>query len=134
MGTTTIEARCNARPTRLAFILPRPDRDLMMNVIARATTLWGGLFEVKGGARTGVHHHGEQQTIAYVLSGVCEVRWGANGQFTASAGAGDFIHVPAFLPHMEINPSETESFHWVVVRSTATPIVVNLPDDIWPAG
>jgi hypothetical protein len=44
MGTTTIEARCNARPTRLAFILPSPDRDLLLNVISRATTLWGGIF------------------------------------------------------------------------------------------
>ena len=70
------------------------------------TTMWGGMFEVKPGARTGIHHHGEQQTIAYVLSGVCEVRWGANGEFAASAEAGDFIHVPAFLPHMEINPSD----------------------------
>jgi uncharacterized RmlC-like cupin family protein len=33
------------------------------------SALWGGLFEVKPGARTGIHHHGEQQTIAYVLSG-----------------------------------------------------------------
>jgi hypothetical protein len=44
MATTTIEARCNARPTRLAFILPRPDRALLFSVIARATRLWGGLF------------------------------------------------------------------------------------------
>src|SRR5271154_6728784 len=87
------------------------------------STMWGGVFEVKPGARTGIHHHGAQQTIAYVLSGVCEVRWGERGEFAATAKAGDFIHVPAFLPHMEINPSETESFHWVVVRSTATPIV-----------
>jgi uncharacterized RmlC-like cupin family protein len=95
------------------------------------TSMWGGRFEVKPGARSGIHHHGDQQTIAFVLSGVCEVRWGARGEFAATAKAGDFIHVPAFLPHMEINPSITESFHWVVVRSTATPIVVNLPDDMW---
>ena len=44
MGTTTIDARCNARPTRLAFILPTPDRALLLNVIMRATTLWGGRF------------------------------------------------------------------------------------------
>lgn len=94
--------------------------------------LWGGLFEVQPGARTGIHHHGEQQTIAYVLSGICVVRWGTRGECVASAKAGDFIHVPAFLPHMEINPSDTESFRWVVVRSTSTPIVVNLPDETWP--
>jgi uncharacterized RmlC-like cupin family protein len=97
------------------------------------TTMWGGLFEVRPGARTGIHHHGEQQTIAYVLSGVCEIRWGGRGEYAATAKAGDFIHVPAWLPHMEINRSRSESFHWVVVRSTATPIVVNLPDGTWPS-
>lgn len=95
------------------------------------TAMWGGLFEVEAGARTGIHHHGEQQTIAYVLSGVCEVRWGAKGEYRAQAKAGDFLYVPAFLPHMEINLSEVEPFRWVVVRSTPEPIVVNLPDDAW---
>jgi uncharacterized RmlC-like cupin family protein len=96
------------------------------------SALWGGLFEVEPAARTGIHHHGEQQTIAYVLSGICEVRWGARGEHAAGARAGDFIHVPAFLPHMEINPSDSEPFRWVVVRSTSTPIVVNLPEQAWP--
>jgi hypothetical protein len=32
---------------------------------------------------------------------------------------------------MEICLPKTVSFHWVVVRSTATPIVVNLPDETW---
>jgi hypothetical protein len=44
MATTTIEARCNARPTRMAFILPHPDRNLLLSVFARATSLWGGIF------------------------------------------------------------------------------------------
>jgi uncharacterized RmlC-like cupin family protein len=96
------------------------------------SALWGGLFEVEPEASTGIHHHGEQQTVAYVLSGICKIRWGAKGEFLATAKAGDFIHVPAFLPHMEINPSKLKPFLWVVVRSTATPIVVNLPDDTWP--
>ena len=107
---------------RLAAVTPQLGID---------TALWGGLFEVEPGARTGIHHHGEQQTIAYVLEGVCDVRWGKHGEFSATARAGDFIHVPAWLPHMEINPSTTQSFRWVVVRSTPVPIVVNLPDDTW---
>ena len=96
------------------------------------SALWGGLFEVKARARTGIHHHGEQQTIAYVLEGVCQIRWGERGECVAEARAGDFIHVPAYLLHMEINPSESRAFRWVVVRSTPTPIVVNLPDVVWP--
>ena len=55
---------------RLAAIAPES---------ALNTALWGGLFEVKPRAHTGIHHHGEQQTIAYVLEGVCEVRWGGTG-------------------------------------------------------
>jgi uncharacterized RmlC-like cupin family protein len=94
--------------------------------------VWAGLFEVEPGARTGIHHHGEQQTIAYVLSGVCEIRWGARGQYSGRAQAGDFIHVPAFVPHMEINASDSKPFLWLVVRSTPTPTVINLPDDAWP--
>jgi uncharacterized RmlC-like cupin family protein len=108
---------------RLAAVAPH---------LAIASNMWGGLFTVEPGARTGIHHHGEQQTIAYVLSGICEVRWGAKEEFAAVAKAGDFIHVPAFLPHMEVNPSKSEPFQWVVVRSTPTPIVVNLPEDTWP--
>ena len=96
------------------------------------SVLWGGLFVVNPGARTGIHHHGAQQTVAYVLQGVCEIRWGARGEYKAIARAGEFIHVPAYLLHMEINPSASEPFLWVVVRSTASPIVVNLPDDTWP--
>jgi uncharacterized RmlC-like cupin family protein len=108
---------------RLAAIAPQ---------LGIQSALWGGLFEVEPGARTGIHHHGEQQTIAYVLSGISEVRWGTKGEYVARAKAGDFIHVPAFLLHMEINPSDTEPFRWVVVRSTSVPIVVNLPDHTWP--
>src|SRR5271170_4383992 len=87
------------------------------------TGLWGGLFEVEPGARTGIHHHGLQETIAYVLSGQCEIRWGDWGEHVALAEAGDFIRVPPWLPHRESNPSATAPFRWVVVRSTSTPIV-----------
>jgi uncharacterized RmlC-like cupin family protein len=95
------------------------------------TKLWGGIFIVQPGAKTGIHHHGEQETIAYVLEGHCLVRWGENGEYSATAQAGDFIHVPAWLPHMEINPSADHRFVWTVVRSTPQPIVVNLPVDFW---
>jgi len=93
--------------------------------------IWGGLFRVEPGARTGIHHHGEQDTIVYVLSGSSYVRWGERGEFNAAAQPGDFLYVPAWLPHQEINPSNDVPFLWVVVRSTSEPIVVNLPDDFW---
>jgi uncharacterized RmlC-like cupin family protein len=93
--------------------------------------MWGGLFLVEPGAQTGIHHHGEQHTIAYVLSGTSYVRWGDRGEFDATVKAGDFLHVPPWLPHQEINPSHEVPFQWIVVRSTPEPIVVNLPDALW---
>ena len=93
--------------------------------------IWGGLFLVEPGASTGIHHHGEQHTIAYVLSGSSYVRWGERGEFDATLQAGDFLYVPPCLPHREINPSGDVPFQWVVVRSTSEPIVVNLPDNFW---
>ena len=69
-----------------------------------ATRLWGGILTVEPRAKTGIHHHGEQETIAYVLEGDCLVRWGESGEYCASSHADD--HIPAWLPHMEINPSE----------------------------
>jgi uncharacterized RmlC-like cupin family protein len=93
--------------------------------------LWGGVFSVEPGARTGIHHHGEQHTIAYVLSGSSYVRWGERGEFSATLHAGDFIYVPAWLPHQEINPSANFPFQWIVVRSTSDPIVVSLPNTFW---
>jgi uncharacterized RmlC-like cupin family protein len=96
-----------------------------------ATPMWGGHFLVEPGARTGIHHHGEQHTIAYVLSGTSYVRWGDKGEFNATAHAGDFLFVPAWLPHQEINPSQEVPFQWIVVRSTPEPIVLNLRDDFW---
>jgi uncharacterized RmlC-like cupin family protein len=96
----------------------------------RVRRLWGGAFLVEPGARTAMHHHGEQETIAYVLDGECHVQWGERGEFHAVAKAGDFIHAPAWLPHREANPSREKPFRWIVVRSTPTPIVVNLAEDL----
>jgi uncharacterized RmlC-like cupin family protein len=93
--------------------------------------IWGGTFLVEPGARTGIHHHGEQDTIVYVLEGSSYVRWGERGEFDATVNAGDFLYVPAWLPHQEINPSDEIPFRWIVVRSTPEPIVVNLPDNFW---
>jgi hypothetical protein len=59
------------------------------------------------------------------------VRWGKFGEHSVTAGVGDFLHVPGWLPHQELNPSKEYPFRWVVVRSTPEPIVVNLPDNFW---
>lgn len=96
-----------------------------------AAGMWAGTFRVEPGSKTGIHHHGAQETVVYVLEGEALVKWGERGEQTATVRPGDFLHVPAWVIHQEINPSATEVFRWVVVRSTPEPVVVNLPDSVW---
>jgi uncharacterized RmlC-like cupin family protein len=95
------------------------------------SALWAGTFLVEPGAQTGIHHHGPQETVAYVLEGESYIEWGERGEHSLTARAGDFLHVPAWLVHREINRSKDKPFRWVVIRSTSEPIVINLPDDAW---
>ena len=108
---------------------------LRQAAIAAATgvtsAIWAGTFLVEPLGKTGIHHHGEQDTVVYVLEGESQVRWGARGESSATARSGDFLHIPAQLIHQEINPSTTVSFRWIVIRSTPEPIVINLPDSYW---
>ena len=60
------------------------------------------------------------------LSGKARMRWGEKLEFVAEAGPGDFIFVPPFVPHQEINANAGEALVCVVVRSDQEPIVVNL--------
>jgi uncharacterized RmlC-like cupin family protein len=54
------------------------------------------------------------------------MRWGDHLEFSGEAGPGDFIYVPPYVPHQEINASTGETCEAVVVRSGQDPIVVNL--------
>ena len=81
--------------------------------------------------KTAPHHHGELESVIYIISGAARMRWGESLEYFAEAGAGDFIFVPPFVPHQEINARPDESLLCVVVRSDQEPVVVNL--DIEPA-
>lgn len=94
--------------------------------MAGANKLWAGTVSVHPNAKTAPHHHGELESIIYIVSGKARMRWGERLEFCAEAGPGDFIYVPPFVPHQEINANRDESLVCVVVRSDQEPIVVNL--------
>ena len=54
------------------------------------------------------------------------MRWGEQLEYWAEAGPGDFIFVPPFVPHQEMNAQTDQLLECVVVRSDQEPIVVNL--------
>ncbi len=95
-----------------------------------AQKLWAGTVHIHPNAKTGAHHHGPLESVIYVVKGRARMRWGERLEFTAEAGAGDFIYVPPFVPHQEINASPTETLECVLVRSDGQAVAVNL--DIEP--
>ena len=91
-----------------------------------AEKLWAGAVTIHPDAKTGAHHHGDLESIIYVVRGRARMRWGDALEFVAEAGPGDFIYVPPYVPHQEINASAAEPLECVLVRSGQEPIVVNL--------
>jgi uncharacterized RmlC-like cupin family protein len=93
---------------------------------AGAEKLWAGTVVIHPRAKTGAHHHGPLESVIYVVSGKARMRWGDQLEFVAEAGPGDFIYVPPYVPHQEINASDGEPLSCVLVRSGQEPVVVNL--------
>jgi uncharacterized RmlC-like cupin family protein len=93
---------------------------------AGAEKLWAGTVVVEPSARTAAHHHGALETVLYIVKGRARFRWGDHLEFSEEAGPGDFIFVPPYVPHQEMNARADEPVEAVVVRSGQEPVVVNL--------
>jgi uncharacterized RmlC-like cupin family protein len=106
---------------------PGMDRKAAINYArVGAQKIWAGTVTVQPNAKTGAHHHGELESVIYVVRGKARMRWGEQLEFVAEANAGDFIYVPPFVPHQEINASRDEPLECVLVRSDNEAVVVNL--------
>jgi uncharacterized RmlC-like cupin family protein len=60
---------------------------------AGAEKIWAGTVTIHPGARTGPHHHGQLESVIYVVRGHARMRWGEGLEYVAEAGPGDFIYV-----------------------------------------
>ena len=91
--------------------------------------LWAGTVVIQPNAKTGAHHHGALESVIYVVRGAARMRWGERLEFVATADAGDFIFVPPYVPHQEINALSDAPLQCVLVRSDNESVVVNLNID-----
>jgi uncharacterized RmlC-like cupin family protein len=97
-----------------------------------AEHLWVGHVHVGEGVRSGPHHHGELESVIYIISGNARFRFGDSLEETVEATAGDFVFVPPYLVHQEINASGDVAVDMVVARSSQENVVVNvdLPPEV----
>jgi uncharacterized RmlC-like cupin family protein len=91
-----------------------------------AEKLWVGHVHVGEGVRSGPHHHGEVESAIYIISGSARFRFGDKLENVVEAQAGDFVFVPPYLVHQEINASGDEPVDMVVARSSQENVVVNV--------
>ena len=87
--------------------------------------MWSGVVRTEAGMVSGWHHHGEFETVIYVLSGSLRMEFGPGGSDAVQAGPGDFAYVPRGAVHREGNPS-AEPANIVVVRAGRGESTVNL--------
>jgi uncharacterized RmlC-like cupin family protein len=92
--------------------------------------MWTGIARTAPGSVSGWHHHGDWDTVAYVLAGAVRLECGAGGRIVKQAEPGDFLFIPKGEIHRESNPAEEEQC-LVIVRSGQGPVVVAVdePDD-----
>ena len=88
--------------------------------------IWLGLVTCEPNTQGPAHHHGEAETAAYVLSGQVRVYYGEGLKEYVDAGPGDFIFVPAYLPHIEANVTDLPAE--AVLSRSPDNIVVNLEE------
>ncbi len=75
------------------------------------------LVVIAPGARSEPHTHRGYETSIYLLQGRVETRYGEGLAQSVVSEAGDFLFIPAGVPHEAINLSATEPARAIVARN-----------------
>jgi uncharacterized RmlC-like cupin family protein len=89
-----------------------------------ATTAGAGglclqLASLPPGARARAHQHDEHESAAYVIEGEMVMWFGERLEHRLVARPGDFVYIPSGIPHIVMNPSDSEPAVAVLARTDA---------------
>ena len=87
------------------------------NETAGAGGLCMHLLTVPPGAKAKAHKHNFHETTIYVLTGKVKMWYGECLEKWMECQPGDFIYIPAGMPHLPMNMSKTEAATAVVART-----------------
>jgi uncharacterized RmlC-like cupin family protein len=91
-----------------------------------ARSIMLGRVTTPPGSNSGPHHHGPAETAGHMISGDhVRIYYGKNFEEYVDYYPGDYLFVPAYLPHIEVNMSATVPGEFFLARSPGN-IVVNL--------
>ncbi|MGH2758011.1 MAG: cupin domain-containing protein [Actinomycetota bacterium] len=130
-GATTIGAEGPSDGSPVRRITPAdreqgdPTPGMVREEAAAGEGFWSGFVRTATGSVSGWHHHGDHQSVIYVLAGAMRIDSGSAGQGTVDLGPGDFCFIPPGIVHRESNPGDVES-NVVVVRAGNGPPTTNV--------
>jgi uncharacterized RmlC-like cupin family protein len=75
------------------------------------------LLSIPPGGRAKAHLHENHETTIYIISGTAALWYGDQLEQHVITNAGDFIYIPAGVPHLPYNPSRDESFTAMIART-----------------
>jgi uncharacterized RmlC-like cupin family protein len=102
-----------------------PTPGMRREVAVETERLWSGVVTTDPGASSAWHHHGDHDTVIYVAQGSVRLESGPGGRAVVDAVAGEFVEVPPWAVHRELNPG-TERSELVVVRAGTGPTTTNV--------
>lgn len=89
----------------------------------RSQGIYTAVVRTPPGGSTLVHHHGDCETVVYILQGRARFTWGQTGtEDELTADVGDFVYIPAGEVHVEGNVSLTEPLEVIVTRNCPEPV------------
>jgi uncharacterized RmlC-like cupin family protein len=83
----------------------------------RSSAIHMQLLTIPPGGRAKAHKHEGHETAIYVLSGEGAMYYGDRLEFHLVSRAGDFVYIPANVPHLPYNASSTEPCVAVISRT-----------------
>lgn len=97
---------------------------------AGAKTLWLGMISLPAGKRTKAHIHASHETALYMMSGeVIDLFTGTQLEHRETARPGDYLFIPAGIPHVAINRSPVAAvFVGARTDPNANESVIMLPE------
>lgn len=99
-----------------ARIAGDPTPGMVREQAISSANLWAGVAHTEAGMVSGWHHHGEYESVIFVVSGRLRMESGPGGESVIESGAGHFLRVPPGAVHRESNPGD-EASQIVVIRS-----------------
>ena len=75
------------------------------------------LTQIPPGARAKAHLHRDHESAIYVVQGTANMWYGDDLSEHLIIEAGQFLYIPAGMPHLPYNPSDTEPMTALVART-----------------